>query len=162
MTIESAFVLCQHEHLGSGALIGKLVHEATAVDPLLIFGGARQLHESDLMYTVETRIARENPRCVVIAVLEPFEGAPFEGHLPVNGGPPSTFADIAFLLGYLGSRLPKTHVFVIGDDSESGFWIDPEIRVMSPRDRDWRSILADGLSGIGVEVDGAKVLDADS
>jgi len=159
MTIESAFVLCQHEHLGSGALIGKLIYEATTIDPLLIFGGARQLHEADLMYTVETRVTLENPRCVVVAVLAPFESAPFEQHQPANGGPASTFADIAFLLGYLQGRLPKSHVFVIGDDPESGFWIDPQIRAISPRDPDWRLKLSEGLKEAGVDVDRGRVLD---
>lgn len=161
MTIETAFVLCQHEHLGSGALIGKLIYEATTIDPLLIFGGARQLHEADLMYTVETRFTLENPRSIVIAVLTPFEDAPFEHHQPADGGSPSTFAEVVFLLGHLQGLLPKSHVFVISDGSESDFWIDPQIRVISPRNSGWRSSLVEGLSQAGVAVDRSKVLDAD-
>lgn len=156
MSIEKALVLCQHEHLGSAALIGKLIHKATSLQPLLIFGGARQVHEMDLMYTVGTRATLEDPRCVVVAVLAPLEDAPFEHHEPADAGPPSTFADTVFLLGYLQGRLPTSHVFVVKDDSESDFWTDPEIRVVSSRDTDWRGSLADGLSEVGVAVDRAE------
>lgn len=153
MTVEKAFVLCADEHLGSAALIGKLIHEATPIEPLMIFGGARQVHEADLMYTVETRVTLQNPRCVVVAVLSPFEGAPFEGSQTIDGGPSSNFADVAFLLGYLQGRLPKSHVFVIRAGEASDFWIDPEIREISPLNQNWRTELTEGLAEVGVDVD---------
>ncbi len=160
MTVEKAFVLCRHEHLGSGALIGKLIYEVMPIQPLMIFGGARQLYEADLMYTVETRVTLENPRCVVVAVLSPFEAAP-HSQPSRDGEPLSTSADVAFLLGYLQGRLPKSHVFVIHDAAASGFWVDPEIRSISPGDPRWRVALARGVAEIGVDVDLGKITDLD-
>ena len=45
-------------------------------------------------------------------------------------------------------------------DSED-FWIDAQIRVVSPRGPGWCVDFAEGLSGVGVAVDLARVRDAD-
>ena len=161
MTIEYAFIIAEPNQVGSAALVGKFLHEATSIyHSFMVFDGPRQLYEADLLGLLEKTSARENAQCVVIAILSPFDVTPFPGE-PAAAGSGAPSAQTAFLLGYLQGRLPKSHVFVVTDDSHGDFWIDPQIRLVSSSDSGWRGRLAKGLSEVGVQVDRAKVVDAD-
>lgn len=159
MAIEYAFVIANDDQVGSAALVGKLIYEATSIyHSFMVFDGARQLHEANLMELVRECSDIDRPRCVVIAVLSPFEETPFPDEVATSDELGFS-SEGAFLLGYLQGRLPKSHVFVIRDSSTSDFWIDPEISEISPRGRDWRASLLDALSTVGVDVDRHRIAD---
>ena len=159
MSIEYAFVLSGQDQVGSGALIGQLIHKTTSLyHSFMVFDGARQLFDADMMGLVRGSTEFDDPACVVIAVLSAFKETPFESE-PAEIGRSEPSADVSLLLGYFLGRLPKSHVFVIRDEATSDFWIDPEITEISPLDRNWRTELLEGLSGVGVDADLSQIAD---
>ena len=98
MTIEYAFVIAEPNQVGSAALVGKFLHEATSIyHSFMVFDGPRQLYEADLLGLLEKTSARENAQCVVIAILSPFDVTPFPGE-PAAAGSGAPSAETAFLL----------------------------------------------------------------
>ena len=66
MTIEYAFVIAEPNQVGSAALVGKFLHEATSIyHSFMVFDGPRQLYEADLLELLEKTSARDRHYCLV-------------------------------------------------------------------------------------------------